>query len=111
VFDILIPLFIWGIIAVVVIRIAPGTDWLHINRAHALMFSDRGDEARPIYLKHRNDEKTTDGKTWGQMITADFAELRTNGLNHPLMDEIEASLFSAAAPPLLKSVVDTVSAQ
>lgn len=57
------------------------------NRAHALMFLGRTDEARAIYLAHRGEQ--INGKTWEQQTLADFAELRKAGLTNPLMDEIE----------------------
>jgi hypothetical protein len=49
------------------ISLAPGMIWLYSNRAHALMFLGRSDEARALYLQYR----------------------RKAGLTHPLMDEIE----------------------
>jgi hypothetical protein len=82
------------------ISFAPNETWLYTNRAHALMFLGRVDEARAIYLQHRG-EKIEDDRKWETAILADFAELRRKGHVHPLMDEIE-SLFnkpvSAAKP-------------
>jgi tetratricopeptide (TPR) repeat protein len=70
-----------------VILFAPDTVWLHTNRAHALMFLGREDEARAVYLQYR-DEKNVLGKPWDTVILEDFAEMRKAGLTHPLMDEI-----------------------
>ena len=39
------------------IALGPGKIWLNSNRAHALMFLGREDEAREIYLKYRGVEK------------------------------------------------------
>ena len=63
------------------------------NHAHALMFLGRVDEARALYLAHRNDiVSSTSNKTWSQAVAEDFAEFRKAGLVNPLMDEIEAAL-------------------
>jgi tetratricopeptide (TPR) repeat protein len=72
----------------------PGLAWLQTNRAHALMFLGRINEARKIYLDHRG-EKTQGDKIWEVVIREDFAELRKAGLTNPLMDEIE-KLFDHA---------------
>jgi tetratricopeptide (TPR) repeat protein len=72
------------------IALAPGKIWLYTNRAHALLFLDRVDEARALYLKHHGETDVERGKSWDAMIVEDFAELRKAGLMHPLMDEIEA---------------------
>ena len=70
----------------------PNNLLVEIEHAHALMFLDRTEEARALYLSH-NDEPTHDSgnKTWRQVISADFAELRKAGLVKPLMEEIEAA--------------------
>ena len=71
------------------IALAPGWISLHTNRAHALMFLDRVDEARALYLKYRSEKKVEGDKSWETVILDDFAELRKAGLSHPLMEEIE----------------------
>jgi tetratricopeptide (TPR) repeat protein len=72
-----------------VISVAPDKIWLHTSRAHALMFLDRVDEARTLYLRYRGEKNVQDGKPWESLVVEDFAELRKAGLTHPLMDEIE----------------------
>jgi tetratricopeptide (TPR) repeat protein len=72
------------------IALAPEKIWLYTNRAHALMFLNRTDEARALYLKYRGAQKVTGDKSWEAVILEDFAELRKAGLSHPLMDEIES---------------------
>jgi tetratricopeptide (TPR) repeat protein len=67
----------------------PATTWLHTNRAHALMFLNRVDEARALYLKYRGQQKVSGDKSWEAVILEDFAELSKTGLMHPLMEEIE----------------------
>jgi tetratricopeptide (TPR) repeat protein len=71
------------------ISLAPEKVWLYTNRAHALMFLDRVDEARSLYLKYRGQQKVSGDQSWEAAILEDFAEFRKAGLIHPLMDEIE----------------------
>jgi tetratricopeptide (TPR) repeat protein len=74
---------------------APDKIWLHANRAHALMFLGRIEEARTLYLKYRGQKDVFDGKSWEAVIIEDFAALRKAGLSNQLMDEIE-KLFTPA---------------
>jgi hypothetical protein len=64
---------------------------IETNRAHALMFLGRTEEAKAIYLGHRGEtgHNLQIGQTWEQVIAEDFARLRDKGLTHPLMAEIE----------------------
>ena len=71
------------------IALAPDKIWIYTNRAHALMFLGRIDEARALYLQYRGKPNVVGDKPWEEAILADFAELRKAGLTHPLMDEIE----------------------
>ena len=75
----------------------PDKIWIELNHAHALMFLDRTDEARALYLSHR-DEPTQvgDNPSWRQAIAADFTKFRAAGLVKPLMDEIEAVISTKA---------------
>jgi hypothetical protein len=75
------------------ISLAPAKTWLHSNRAHALMFLGRVEEARVLYLNYRGEKDVVDGKSWETAILEDFAEWRKIGLTSPLMDEIE-TLFT-----------------
>jgi tetratricopeptide (TPR) repeat protein len=74
--------------------LAPDELGLHANRAHALMFIGRVEEARAIYLAHRGIRNVLGEKSWETAVLEDFAELRAARLMHPLMDEIE-QLFTA----------------
>jgi tetratricopeptide (TPR) repeat protein len=58
---------------------------MYANRAHALMFLARVDEARGLYLQYRGT-KNVQGESWEGVILDDFAELRKAALTHPLMD-------------------------
>ncbi len=71
------------------ITLAPDMIWLYSNRAHALMFLDRTDEARVLYLQYRGQKNVEEQKSWETVIVDDFAKLRKAGLSRPLMDEIE----------------------
>jgi tetratricopeptide (TPR) repeat protein len=73
------------------ISLAPGKTWLYTNRAHALMFLRRTDEARALYLKYRGVPDVQGGKSWEPVVLEDFTELRKAGLSNPLMTEVESS--------------------
>jgi hypothetical protein len=59
-------------------------------RAHALMFLERGDESKALYLALRDSKE--DGKLWERAIAEDFARFRKAGLTHPMMADIEKEL-------------------
>jgi len=66
------------------------------NRAHALMFIERGDEAKALYFAHRGQLMSeADNRTWERVITDDFAELRKSGLTHPMMADVEKEFGSS----------------
>ena len=71
------------------ISLAPDMIWLYSNRAHALMFLDRTDEARALYLQYRGAKNVWEQESWEDFILGAFVELGQAGLTHPLMDEIE----------------------
>jgi TPR repeat protein len=75
------------------LSLRPGSLVAETNRAHALMFLGRVEEARAVYLAHKDEPLAdTPGKLWQQAIAEDFAELHKAGLTHPLMEEIEQTL-------------------
>jgi TPR repeat protein len=64
-----------------------------VNRAHALMFLGRTEEARALYSKHKGERLGQGGdQLWDTIIVEDFAQLRKAGLEHPLMAEVETLL-------------------
>ncbi len=70
------------------IQLSPGQIWINAERAHALMFLGRADEARAIYLQYRGQKNVKDNTSWEQLVLSDFADFRDNKLTNPLMDEI-----------------------
>ena len=63
-----------------------GTLSFELNRAHALMFNGRADEARALYLAHKDKLLSdVDNKAWQQVVGEDFAELLKAGLAHPMI--------------------------
>jgi tetratricopeptide (TPR) repeat protein len=80
------------------LALQPGDLFAEINRAHALMYLDRGAEARTIYEAHKADLFPDDRKPWPQVVVEDFAELRKAGREHPLMAEIEVALGITGKP-------------
>ncbi len=66
---------------------------IEINRAHALMFVERSEEARALYLAHKGKPiSEQDSSLWERVIGDDFAKLRKAGLTHPMMADIENEL-------------------
>ena len=70
--------------------LAPDAVLYQSNLAHALMFTGAVDDARNIYLAHK-DAETIGGMNWQAYIASDFSALREAGYMHPLMAEIEAA--------------------
>jgi len=63
------------------------------NRAHALMFMERGEEAKALYFAHKGKPlPEADNQLWEQAVAEDFAKLREAGLTHPMMADIENAL-------------------
>jgi TPR repeat protein len=63
------------------------------NRAHALMFLEREEEAKALYLANKGKRMSgQDSRLWEHVIVKDFAELRQAGLTHPMMADIEKEL-------------------
>jgi tetratricopeptide (TPR) repeat protein len=75
------------------IGLSPNQIWINVERAHALMFLGRTDEARAIYLQYRGQKNVKDSTSWEQLVLSDFDEFRNDKLTDPLMDEI-AKQFS-----------------
>ena len=71
------------------IALAPEKIWIYTNRAHALMFLGRVEEARALYLQYRVTRNVLGEKSCESAILDGFAELRKAELASPLMDEIE----------------------
>ena len=62
---------------------------IETNRAHALMFVERGKESKALYLSHKGKPVSEeDAKLWERAIAEDFAEFRKAGLTHPMMADI-----------------------
>ena len=58
------------------------------NRAHALMFLGRAEEARSAYQEHRLQRTMGGAGLWEEEISNDFNEFEKHGLTHPQMAEI-----------------------
>jgi hypothetical protein len=78
------------------ISMTPGDASLYTNKADALMFLGRLDEARAIYLERRGQAAL--GRSWESMVLEDFAAFRKAGLANPLMDEIEKTFATTKQP-------------
>jgi TPR repeat protein len=66
---------------------------IETNRAHALMFMERGGECKSLYLAYKGKPMSAqDARQWEHVIAKDFAEFRKAGLTHPMMADIEKEL-------------------
>ncbi len=73
--------------------LTPDDLMIETNRAHALMFLGRGEEAKALYLAHKGKPiSAVDSKPWERVIAGDFAEFRKASLTHPMMIDIEREL-------------------
>jgi tetratricopeptide (TPR) repeat protein len=71
----------------------PGNLNIEANRAYALMFLGREEEAKSLYLAHKREPvEEEDNKLWERVVATDFADLRKAGLTHPMMADIEKEL-------------------
>jgi TPR repeat protein len=66
---------------------------IEFNRAHALMFLERREDAKALYLAHKGKPVSErDARLWENVIAEGFAEFRKVGLTHPMMADIEKEL-------------------
>ena len=73
------------------LALQPGDLTAEINRAYALMYAGRGEEARAVHAAHKDDVFPDGNKPWLEVVVEDFAELRKAGRAHPQMALIEAA--------------------
>jgi hypothetical protein len=74
-------------------ELLPDSLSIEINRAHALMFMGRLDEAKALYLAHKGERVSDqDNKLWERVVGEDYAELRKADVMHPMMADIEKEL-------------------
>src|SRR5262249_15577432 len=74
--------------------LAPAATWIATNRAHALMFLERAEEAQALYMAHKGTRVGGNRKLWEEAIANDFAELERADLPHAQMAEIRKLLNS-----------------
>jgi TPR repeat protein len=73
--------------------LSPDDLMIESYRAHALMFLERGEEAKALYLAHKGEPVSgQDGELWERVIVGAFLDFREAGLTHPMMAEIEKEL-------------------
>ncbi len=78
------------------LQIDPGYLPLQMNRAHALMFLGRPDEAEAVYRRNIGKQVFPDSpRLWEQEVLSDFDTLETEGRTHPLMNKIRELMKSA----------------
>jgi tetratricopeptide (TPR) repeat protein len=73
--------------------LAPTNLVIETNRAHALLLSGRGREARSVYLTYRGRPiSLADNRMWEDVIADDVASLRKAGVRSPALEQISAEL-------------------
>jgi TPR repeat protein len=66
---------------------------IETNRAHALMFLERAEECKSLYLTYKGRPMSKQDSTlWERAIAEDFEEFRKAGLTYPMMADIEKEL-------------------
>jgi tetratricopeptide (TPR) repeat protein len=73
------------------LAIAPELLWIEVNRAHALLFIGRLDEARAIYFAHKG-KRFSGSTTWEDRVADNFAALQKAGIEHAAFEEIATAL-------------------
>ena len=73
------------------VALAPHLDWLRLNYAHALMFTGDAEAAAAIYVSELAKGGETAEK-WRTAVRKDFDDLKSRGLAHKQMEEIELKL-------------------
>ncbi len=70
--------------------LAPDQLWIKANRAHALLFGGRADEARAIYLAYKGKPISSNSQdSWDDLVADDFEVMRKAGLTHPMFAQME----------------------
>ncbi|MFN0219467.1 MAG: toll/interleukin-1 receptor domain-containing protein [Hyphomicrobium sp.] len=78
------------------LRLDGGSNWLLVNRAHALMYTGDTEGAKRVYLENYGKDVPKFKKSWQDLLITDFADLRKSGRGTPLMDEVEAEFKKKA---------------
>ena len=89
------------------ILLSPGTLWMETNRAHALLFLGRTEEAIAACIEHKGETISNQGK-WEEVILKDFAEFQSRGLDHPKFQAVAQALAVAPQSPGVQ--IETLSA-
>jgi CHAT domain-containing protein len=87
--------------------LAPANLMIQGNRAYALMFLGRADEALAVFTRHKGETISGSGK-WEDVIAQDFAEFQKRGLNPPPFARFKEAM--AAAPESPRALLDNAMA-
>ncbi len=74
------------------IALQPDAPIYATNKAHALMFLGRAEEARALYRRYKGQPVDKAGKLWDGVVLDDFREFEKRGLTHAMIAEIKALL-------------------
>ncbi len=86
------------------IRLSPYQVAARTNRAHALLFLGRNEDAIAAYIEHKGE--AAGERKWENVILEDFAEFRSRGLNHPDLARAEKAIAEAPESAQAKAAND-----
>jgi tetratricopeptide (TPR) repeat protein len=78
------------------LKLTPSNNMLDTNRAHALLFLGRTQEAEALYRKHLGE--SIGDKSWGETILDDLNALSAAGLSSPEFPAIRAMMEKDKKP-------------
>jgi tetratricopeptide (TPR) repeat protein len=74
------------------LNLDPSKSWIDVNRAHAYLLLGRYDDAKAIYLKHKDTPSDLDGRMTTDIIRDDFTQFRKLGLAIDAIDRMAKDL-------------------
>jgi hypothetical protein len=77
----------------------PGASWIKTRLAHSLLFTSQYPQAAQLYLANPAEKLPNfGGKTFAEVVLADFQQFRAKGITHPDMAKIEKLLREGKQP-------------
>jgi tetratricopeptide (TPR) repeat protein len=74
------------------LKLDPSKSWIDVNRAHAYLLLGRYDDAKAIYLKHKDTPSDLDGRMTTDIIRDEFTQFRKLGLAIDAIDRMAKDL-------------------
>jgi tetratricopeptide (TPR) repeat protein len=74
------------------LKLDPSKRWIDVNRAHAYLLLGRYDDAKAIYLKHKDTPSDLNGRMTTDIIRGEFTQFRKLGLATDAIDRMAKDL-------------------